>query len=344
MPSQPLLSPPHQPVAIHRSHLLAPAPDRLTNTPTILSITRENTLSGRDFTVHHFRSHEPASSPRHSSLLYTVAGRYWSNSQHREIRNAAGHPLLELKRNWWRKSWTVKRAGSSGDGAELLTATFKWGMFARITVRFENALVGGAWDEFRRRASGSVAVPLDLDEPPPYSAVVAEHNRVTQAQAQALEGAGVGTGTGTGTGASQMSLDQSDCASVAGTECTLPPTYESVRRNSHHSLRDLLDAIEPPREPAPAAVQSQRPRSEGSGPAKVELKVEEQGGLITHVMMGTRKIIHIKRQNFMLYSVSGGPLPKWEVKVAEGVDLLLATSIVLMLAEFTRHEYRFKSS
>lgn len=316
MPSQPLLTPPTQPIALHRSHLLAPAPDQLTSTPTTLRIKRENTLSGRDFTVHQFRRHEPPTSPRHSTLLYTVAGRYWSNSQHRTIRDASGQALLELKRVWWRRSWTITRAG----GGELLSAEFKWGIQARITVRFENALVGGPWEEFRASRTPRT------DEPPPYSAVVAEHNRdlgLGPGQSGAgLFPSGTETGTGTGTGTGEDG-DGSDAESIAKTECTLP-TYESVRRNSRHSLRDLLDAIEPPREPAPAP--AQRPRSEGAGVSRVELAVEENG-VVTLVTMGTRQIIHIRRENFMQYSVSGGPMPRWEVKVAEGVDLLLVCDV-----------------
>ena len=305
------LSPPSQPIALRRSHLLAPAPDRLTNTPTTLSITRENTFSGRDFTVYQLRSHEPMTSPRYRSVLYTVAGRYWSNSQHREIRDAAGHPLLELRRVWWRKHWTVKRTG--GASHDLLSGEVRWGLGVKISVRFDNALVGGPWEEFQSayRAPASASRQPHADDPPPYSAVVAEHNR--QNQAHALLSSGTESDTSPD--------EDNDGASIAKTECTLP-TYESVRRNSHHSLRELLDAIEPPQEPAPAP--AQRPRSEGAvdTDSKVELKVTEQSSVVTTVMMGTRMIIHIRRENVMNYSLTG-PLPKWEVKIAEGVDLLL---------------------
>ena len=140
MPSTPL-NPPDHPIALRHSHLLAPAPDRLTNTPTTLTVTRENTHSGRDFSIHQLRKDEPLDSFRRTSLLYTVSGRFWSNSQLREIRDSSGRPLLELRRIWWRGQWIVKRAGGVGD--ELLSAEMRWGIGMKIGARFCNALIAG---------------------------------------------------------------------------------------------------------------------------------------------------------------------------------------------------------
>ncbi|KAJ5653588.1 hypothetical protein N7490_000591 [Penicillium lividum] len=389
MPNPSLQAPDH-PIALRRSHLLAPAPDRLTNTPTTLRIIRENTISGRDFSVHQLRTHEELSSPRRHALLFTVSGRFWSNSQLREIRDASGHPLLELRRIWWKGQWSVRRpsASASGTGPDLLLAEMRWGIGMKMGIRFENALLRGVWDreemaEMNRTAirnrrhnrslslghspysrrgelrslrtrqpqrdpvSGGIAnlnLPHyehpDHHHPPPYSIVMAED----QAQQSSGSGSGSGSGGGGGVEGSDDSLSDDD----EKRDCPLP-SYDSVRRMrrfSSHSLRDLLDAIEPPGEPAPASsssLSSPRPRSEGAINTKVELKLVQQSSTFAAVMMGEKRIIHVRREKILDYNMSG-PTPKWEVEIAEGVDLLLATSIVLILAESVKHEYRMRTN
>ncbi|KAJ5721117.1 uncharacterized protein N7483_009051 [Penicillium malachiteum] len=377
MPSPPL-QPPSHPIALRRSHLLSPAPDRLTATPTTLRIIRENTISGRDFSVHQLRSHEEISSPRRSALLFTVSGRFWSNSQLREIRDAGGRPLLELRRIWWKGQWSVRRPGS---GQDLLQAEMRWGIGMKMMVRFENALLLGPWDEeevqvrnrrntlptlhphmnanatrgrnTRRRAADQESIRTlpryeNYDgSPPPYSFVMAADDADDADHAhQSSSGSGSGSGGG--------SSDDSDNESLSGKAATrdIPlPSYESVRRMrrvSSHSLRDLLDAIEPPSEPAPASsssLSSSRPRSEGGLDPKVELKVVQHSSTTAGVMMDGKRIIHIRREKVMDFSPSGPvPIPKWEVEVAEGVDLLLATSIVLIMAEFVKNDSRMRSN
>ena len=331
------LQPPDHPIALRRSHLLAPAPDRLTNTPTTLSIVRENTISGRDFSVYQLRRNEPTFSPRRRPLLYTVTGRFWSNSLHREIRDAAGQPLLDLRRIWWRGQWSVKRAGDTAN--ELLNAELKWGIGAKLAVRFENALVtnlnpnpwgasasaaGRAPPPFNRRPR---ARPGDINPvpssrqsydrpprsrrgaPPPYTALVTD----------------VPDGDDLTSDADEMSISLKSC---------VLPSYASVRRCSTHSLRDLLDAIEPPAEPAPASSSSfslPRPRSEGAINSRVELKVVQQSGTVASVTLGQRRIIRIQREKVMDFNMSG-PMPKWEVEIAEGVDLLLVSLLFLHIA------------
>ncbi|KAJ5655751.1 hypothetical protein N7507_007701 [Penicillium longicatenatum] len=388
MPNPPLQAPDH-PIALRRSHLLAPAPDRLTNTPTTLRITRENTVSGRDFSVHQLRTHEELSSPRRHALLFTVSGRFWSNSQLREIRDASGRPLLELRRLWWKGQWSVRRAGGSGE--DLLLAEMRWGIGMKMGIRFDNALLRGAWDReeiaemnmtlnrnrshnrslslgspYSRRgelrqlsasrarrqpqpdpvSGGSSNLPsyehADHGSPPPYSIVMAEDHAQ---QSSSGSGGGGGSG-GSGTESDDSMSDEDEKAGMH--DCPLP-SYDSVRRMrrfSSHSLRDLLDAIEPPGEPAPASsssLSSPRPRSEGAIDTKVELKLVQQSSTFAAVMMGEKRIIHVRREKVMDYSMSG-PVPKWEVEVAEGVDLLLATSIVLILAESVKHEYRMRTN
>lgn len=109
------------------------------------------------------------------------------------------------------------------------------------------------------------------------------------------------------------------------------PSYESVRRLSSTSLRDLLDAIEPPGEPAPASTTRYpppRPRSEGGVAdrvnANVELKVAQLSGTGAQVTMGEKRIIHVRRERALDPNTSGS-MPRWEVEVAEGVDLLLVS-------------------
>ncbi|KAJ6086036.1 hypothetical protein N7486_010317 [Penicillium sp. IBT 16267x] len=388
----PSLQAPDHPIALRRSHLLAPAPDRLTNTPTTLRITRENTVSGRDFSVHQLRSHEELSSPRRHALLFTVSGRFWSNSQLREIRDASGRPLLELRRLWWKGQWSVRRAG--GRGEDLLLAEMRWGIGMKMGVRFENALLRGAWDreeiaEMNRNRNRSHSRSLSLGSPysrrgelrqlsasrarqqpqpdpvpggggnsnlpsyehahhsargspPPYDIVMAEDHAQ---QSSSGSGGGGGSG-GSGTESDDSMSDDDEKAGMP--DCPLP-SYDSVRRMrrfSSHSLRDLLDAIEPPGEPAPASsssLSSPRPRSEGAINTKVELKLVQQSSTFAAVMMGDKRIIHVRREKVMDYNMSG-PVPRWEVEVAEGVDLLLATSIVLILAESVKHEYRVRTN
>lgn len=317
MPNQHLQSPDH-PIALRRSHLLAPAPDRLTNQPTTLNITRENTLSGRDFSVHQLRRDEPPGSPRRNTLLYTVTGKFWSNSQHREIRDAVGRPLLELRRLWWKGQWSVKRAGGEGD--DLLNVDMRWAIGTKLSLRFENALVGGRWHEYlgRRRQHRDESEASEQEcpppyTPPPYSAVLAEdYHRRNNLQ--------IG-----------MESDHSDTSNNPETSCSTtttsnhsPPPYDAVRRRSNHSLRDLLDAIEPPREPAPAPLSHQRRWSEGGIAPKVELKLIQQNGTDSVVMMGERRIINIRRTKVIDYNLSG-PMARWEVEIGEGVDLLLVS-------------------
>lgn len=100
------------------------------------------------------------------------------------------------------------------------------------------------------------------------------------------------------------------------------------RHSSHHSLRELLDAIEPPREPAPASATpypSQRRWSESCIDPRVELKVVQASGTVAEVMMGSpqRKIVHVKRGRVLDFA--GGRRFRWEVEIAEGVDLLLVS-------------------
>ncbi|KAJ5123480.1 hypothetical protein N7448_009577 [Penicillium atrosanguineum] len=323
----PISGPPHRPPAHPPS---SPAPDRLTNTPTTLWITRENTLSGRDFTVTQLRKDEPIGSPRRNPLLYTVTGKFWSNSCQREIRDASRRPILELRRIWWKGQWSVKRAGGVGD--ELLNVDMRWAIGTKMGIRFTNALVGrlnGVWRRRRNEEDMESEAPPPYT-PPPYSAVLAEDSRNHS-------GSGSGSGSGGESDSSESSVTKERRHNYE------PPTYDSVRRSrrSSHSLRDLLDAVEPPREPAPAPLSHQRRWSEGGLDPKVELKVVQLNSGLAVVTMGERRIMQIRRDKVMDYNLSG-PMPKWEVEIAEGVDLVLAVTIVLIMAEFVRHEYRVR--
>ncbi|KAJ5750976.1 hypothetical protein N7533_008004 [Penicillium manginii] len=445
MPSTPL-QPPDHPIALRHSHLLAPAPDRLTNTPTTLTVTRENTQSSRlAFTIAQLRKDEPLDSLRRSTLLYTVSGRAWSNSQHREIRDVAGRPLLELRRIWWRGQWIVKRAG--GVGEELLCAEMRWAIGMKIGARFCNALVAGregmalsrgargrgpspgpgtvlratagsaarslsrsrprtavpasgpgstsasaaaaaaAAASAERTATATAtttagpgpgpgpgpasiynrptptrrrtisnyphAPPIARDAPPPYSAEVAAGHATHENENNEAEGENdpeieVDDSTASNTpSAASSSTSLSSADSDNKSRSTVLPSYESVRRmrrDSHHSLRDLLDAIEPPREPAPASAApypTQRRWSESCIDPRVELRVVQASSTVAEVMMGERKIVHVKRGR-VLDVVGSGRRTRWEVEIAEGVDLLLAVCIVLIIAESqsVRHENR----
>jgi hypothetical protein len=107
------------------------------------------------------------------------------------------------------------------------------------------------------------------------------------------------------------------------------PTYDSVRRDSPNTLRDLLDAIEPPQEPAALV-----PRTEssadvdvdaGSG-STVELRVVQLATVGMGVMLGNDMIVRVTRCISVDYSRSKPRARvRWQVEVAEGVDLLLVS-------------------
>lgn len=338
------LQPPDHPLALRRTHLLAPAPDRLTNTPTTLTITRNNTLSGRAFSVHHLRTHEPYDSPTRRSLLYTVTGKFWSGTQAREIRDAAGRPLLELRRMWWQRAWSVKRAGGGGD--ELMGAEMRWGagVKMKMAVRVRNALLVGAGrnsdneneDEFqseyfpyamhsragmgrggRRQQRQHQQYGRYTSPPPPYSAIASS----STASGNPAPGAGPG---------SVPAIRRRRSTDTVSSKSTHLPSYASAHRRSTHSLRELLDAVEPPAEPAPAssyayAFPPARRYSEAAVEERAELRVVQMSNTVAAVMMGEKKIVSIRREKVMMDFQLSGPMDRWEVGVAEGVDLLLVS-------------------
>ena len=221
-----------------------------------------------------------------------------------------------------------------------------------MAMRFKNALLTGQWDEDElenlntslnrnrhrnrrvrpRRAADQESIRTlpryELPEhhhglPPPYSVVMAED----LAQQSSSGGSG-GSGAESEDSSSE---DEKPEGPAPGPDCPLP-SYDSVRRmrrlssHSSHSLRDLLDAIEPPGEPAPAtssSLSSSRPRSEGGLDPKVELKLSQQSNSTTAVVMREKKIISVKRERTSEFTPP--TLPKWEVEIAEGVDLLLVS-------------------
>ena len=275
--------------------------------------------------MHQLRRHEPLHSPRRRSLLFTVTSKFWSSSRHQEILDASGRPVLELRRQLWQRIWRVKKAGGGGD--DLLSAEMGCGMGMKIAVRMTNALLETSQsDEYHqqllwphtgsyvsRRAAASrrsTNPPPREPSPPPYSAVIA--------------------------GDHPPSSDRNNPS--CPTECdsrsvypnqngTVLPPYDSVRRPSGNSLQNLLDAVESPQEPAPTssyAFPPARRYSEAAVGEKIELKVLGQTSAVRVVMMGDREIIRIRREKVIYYSLSRLK-PRWEVEIAEGVDLLLVS-------------------
>ncbi|KAF7719147.1 Uncharacterized protein PECH_001781 [Penicillium ucsense] len=380
------LQPPDHPIALRRTHLIAPGPDRLTNTPTTLTITRTNALSGRGFIIHHLRMHEPYDSPTRRALLYTVTGKFWSGTQAREIRDAAGRPLLELRRNWWQREWSVKRAGagagSLGGGGggggggnhseELMGAEMRWstGSKTKMAVRVKNALLTGAGPGRRGGAGaggggGGVYGDYPPDEeflrseyypsynhtrtggrggarrsqyhqyrrwaspPPPYTATATSNPT-----------------SNPGVSSANHSIRRRHSTDTVSSRSVHLPSYASAHRRSTHSLRELLEAVEPPAEPAPAtsfaySFPPARRYSEAAVGEHVDLRVIQMSTTVAAVMMGEKKIVSIRREKKMDFKL-GGLMDRWEVGIAEGVDLLLAVSIVLIMAEFVRHDYRVR--
>jgi hypothetical protein len=186
-------------------------------------------------------------------------------------------------------------------GDELLNVDTRVG--TKMGIRFTNALGRLLHGDLDRNEDMEEAPPPYT--PPPYSAVLAEDGRN---QNQNHSG-----------GESESDSDSLENSVSKGRRHYEPPAYDSVRRS--HSLRDLLDAVEPPREPAPASLSH---RWSGGYDPKVELKVSQQNSRVTAVTMGERKIIHVRRDKVMDYNLSG-PMAKWEVEIAEGVDLVLVS-------------------
>ncbi|KAJ5476205.1 hypothetical protein N7475_001934 [Penicillium sp. IBT 31633x] len=357
------LTPPATPIALQQHHLLSPPPDRLTNTATTLSISHTHTPEdpqSHTFSVHRLRPHEAPDSPDRQVLLYTVATKPWPNTA-RIIHSPDGAPVLQLKRLWLSgmRRWGVRlpENGKGRQSGELLEAVMPWvgegakvgigiglgvgGSGFRLDLKFVNALRVG---EGELRSCGSrSSVSGSVDDPPPYSAVTGPEDEDENESVQcALRNE-----------KSQLPLAGPDLTSSISHASTTPhsmlPSYESVRRDSPNTLRDLLDAIEPPREPAPAPASplpshgsSSQPHSRRASLAdsdvpagsRVELKVVKLATTGTGVVMGNQHIMHITRHNSMDYSKSKPKSrPRWEAEIAEGVDLLLAVNIVLIMAE-----------
>ncbi|KGO64857.1 hypothetical protein PITC_041020 [Penicillium italicum] len=374
------LTPPATPIALQPHHLISPPADLLTNTPTTLTITptQDSKTPSLAFTVHRIRAHEAPDSPDRNAHLYTVHSKPWPNTS-RIICDADGVPVLALKRVLLSRKWVTRLPEQHQD---LLVASVPWtadgsgsrvgvGGGFRLEVRFVNALAGREMASVVGGGVGADVCGSVMDEPPPYSAV----------SGVGVEEAG-GSGCGEGNaGVVQRnekvhlpppnSHPQSPIILASAPSLThnphspsILPSYASVRRDSPNPLRDLLDALEPPQEPAPAAPfpastsasQNRNPStstSTGLGHAdaepnappgsKVELRAMQLAASGTSVMMGSQKIMNIKRVNSMDYSKSKVRLrPRWEVEVSEGVDLLLAVNIVLIMAESVSSQNRWK--
>ncbi|CAG8904408.1 unnamed protein product [Penicillium egyptiacum] len=366
--SNPLTSP-ATPIALQPHHLLSPPPDLLTNTATTLTITptQDAKPPSPTFTVHRIRAHESLDNPDRTVLLYTVYGKPWPNPS-RVVCDAEGMPVLVLRRVWLSRKWVVRLPDQQGD---LLVASMPWagdgpgsrvGVGSggcRLEVRFVNALAVRS-GSIAGEGAGAVSGSLD-DEPPPYSAVSGVRvedgggggdGHEGNANADADEDAGLVQRNEKeihSHAAQSLIASRSRRHTYHPQSPSILPSYDSVRRDSPNSLRDLLDAIEPPQEPAPAgpfpssASSSQNANASSStspGPGlgrmnaetdvplggKVELRVIQLAASGTGVMIGNQKIMHITRHNVMDYTKSQAKLrQKWEVEVAEGVDLLLVS-------------------
>ncbi|KAJ5942595.1 hypothetical protein N7516_002763, partial [Penicillium verrucosum] len=393
------LTTPTTPIALNPHHLLSPPADILTNTATTLTITptQETKPSSPTFTVHRIRAHEPPDSPDRTCLLYNVYGKSWPNTS-RVICDTEGVPVLVLRRAWLARKWTAR---SPDQNQDLLVASVPWtangpgsragvgvgigvgGGGFRLEVRFVNALAvregsgvvgGGGGGGGEGELMWLVCLVLTSRRPTVL---------FLRLQVRTLREVGVLVARGM-RGVVQRDekvhplhplLPNSHSGSpIAATRRhtqyphspSLLPSYDSVRRDSPNPLRDLLDALEPPQEPAPAVLfpvsasasasasaSRNASTSSSSSPAdaeanaapgsKVELKLMHQVASGTGVMMGNQKIMHITRHNSMDYSKSKMKLrSRWEVEVSEGVDLLLAVNIVLIMAESVSSQNRWK--
>jgi hypothetical protein len=234
---------------------------------------------------------------------------------------------------WWQRAWSVKRAG--GGGEELMGAEMRWGagVKMKMAVRVRNALLVGAGrrseadDEFLRSeyypmhgAGGGRRGRRQQHEqfrrwaspPPPYTAIASSSTN------------------NPGPNPVPGSIRRRRSTDTASSKSTHLPSYASAHRRSTHSLRELLDAVEPPAEPAPAssyayAFPPARRYSEAAVEENAELRVVQMSNTVAAVMMGEKKIVSIRREKVMMDFQLSGPMDRWEVGVAEGVDLLLVS-------------------
>ncbi|KAJ5825450.1 hypothetical protein N7474_002588 [Penicillium riverlandense] len=333
------LQAPDHPIALQPTHLLASMPDLQTDSATTLIITRGNTLFGPDYLVNQLRWHKSPHSRQRQSLLFTVNSKFWRKSQHRIIRDASGRPLLELRRQWRQRIWRVMQAGGGGD--ELLSANMSCALEMKMLMQVTNALLAAshldeshqqqlqqhAQFQASRRPVASQrpanrTLPPQEQAPPPYSAVIAGNTSDYFASSNNSNTRGLAMDDN-----SLLSLDDEDDTS------TSPPSYESIRPCPSHSLQDLLDAVEAPREPAPSPFYDFPPGRWHTGAAvnkQEELEVLRLSNTVTTVMMGDRTIIGIRRGKMMNYHSLSGALPRWEVQIAEGVDLLLVSFLLVL--------------
>lgn len=66
---------------------------------------------------------------------------------------------------------------------------------------------------------------------------------------------------------------------------------------------------------------------------QAELRVVQMSNTVAAVMMGEKKIVSIRREKVMMDFKLSGPMDRWEVGVAEGVDLLIVSAILEYVIE-----------
>ncbi|KAJ5375161.1 hypothetical protein N7517_007167 [Penicillium concentricum] len=324
------------------------------------------------YTVNRIRTHEALDSPDRNVLLYTVFGKPWPNTS-RIVCDAEGVPLLVLRRAWLSsvRKWSVRLPDQNQRTADLLVASIPWagdgpgsrvgvGGGFRLEVRLVNALAVRLGSGVIGSGSGLASELAVPDEPPPYSAVSGEEHEGDAGVVQRNEKEMHPPLPNSHSHPAQSPITSPPRHTHHLHSHSILPSYDSVRRDSPNSLRDLLDAIEPPQEPAPASPlpsSSSQNAHENSSPgpgleynaeadapgSKVELRVMQLAGSGTGVMMGNQKIMHITRHNVIDYSKSKvKSRRRWEVEVSEGVDLLLAVNIVLIMAETVSSQNKWR--
>ncbi|KAJ5138922.1 uncharacterized protein N7515_003770 [Penicillium bovifimosum] len=325
--------------------------------------------------INHIHTHEPPDSPNRQTPLFTVNSKQWPNTT-RIICAVDGTPLLVLRRIWLSsvRKWVLRLPEATETQTEtqtprkkektkpdLLAASIPWsseghgkiglGHGHKLDVKFINA--------FRPEGSSSLSRSISVSnlrsrpddpQPPPYTASV--DTPVSQEAVPRGKQTPIPFSNSNTTDTSVQARPRPTptiptpiydpippSATPISPSPAMLPTYDSVRRNTVplNTFRDLLDAIEPPQEPA-ALIQLPTNSSAdgddaGSG-LNIELKVMQHAAVGMGVMMGNDMIVRITKGCSVDYSRSKPRTRvRWEVEVAEGVDLLLAVGIVLIIAE-----------
>ena len=112
---------------------LAIRADWIPSQATQLTVKQDRSWSNGDFTA---KQHD-------GPLIFSCDGKLWSNSARKELRDATGLPLFNLRASWWSmsKAWRLELPG---DGHTILAVRPRWSLGrVKLDCTFANIASGG---------------------------------------------------------------------------------------------------------------------------------------------------------------------------------------------------------